>query len=161
MDAEWASKEYRRISEDLSTLPQEIKDIELSLVELRRQERDTKKTVDDLKSLVTGIELRYQLKAVKVPEKLTVDEKKALAKVVMDDDPEYQSIAKKIGAAENAILQYDYQIEKMEAEKSELAMRNNNAGFSARAFLAQAMVLSSFAEMPVLRTNGHVEEMAL
>lgn len=161
MDAEWASKEYRRISEDLSALPQEIKDIELSLVELRRMKNEAKKRIEDSKSVLAGLEMRFQLEVMKVPEKMTVDEKKAWIKVRMSENPECMAVSQKIDTTENAVLQYDYQIEKMEAEKSELAMRNNNAGFSARAFLAQAMVLSSFAEMPVLRTNGHIEEMAL
>lgn len=160
MDAEYARKEYIRINDDLMSLPQEVKDIELSLVEVRRMEREAKKKVKDLQGVLSGMEMRYQLAVIKVPEKMTVDEKKAWIKVKMMEDPECQSIDKKISDTETAIAQYEYQIEKMEAEKSELQMRNNNAGFSARAFLAQAMTFASFAEMPAMRTNGF-EEMAL
>lgn len=158
MDKNFAEREYQRITDDLGTLPKEIVDIELTLVERRRMKRDLQKKIEDFKSVLAGMEMRYQLAVIKVPEKMNADEKKAWIRVKMLDDADAQVLVRKISDAEEAINQYEYQIEKGEAEKSELSMRNNNAGFSARAFLARAMVEASFAEMPVVRTNGHVVE---
>lgn len=162
MDAAQAINEYRRLSEELNTLPGQMRELDLNVVELTRMEREAKKRLDDVLDALNGVEASLMLKVNAEPGKSNKEEREAKVAMLMREDAGAIRLNQQKRKIEGEIESYQYEISRQNAEKSALVARNNNAGFQSRNFLGLMMRLASYAEMPVVSVNGyHSEELAL
>lgn len=160
MDGARATKEYERISSELIELPKQIYEIDLSLIELERHMKEEKGRLQETKDSLSGLEAGLLLKVNAEPGKSNKEEREAKVQMLMAKDESAIGLKAKIRRHEDAISSYEYEIAKLNAEKSLLVTREGGARYQARLFLGLMNKLASDADMKVF-VNGKHEEIPM